>query len=224
MFDDAWPTWRESDRPPGIYESALEAETKARETYSNTPGLGPGDLEFRSALKKGLGRAMLLLRADPESSELRGELSHACKVNLVYDSQGEEDRAAYLYRLVRETGCVRYFCEELLACLAGDHAEDDVINVPQVFGVLCLAAADDPEFDRRPLGEFLFNADFEQVAAGCIYGFVGLEGLDGLMQCVRRFYRELDENCRTETGWIVRTLIETLVKRDGEAVTKAALK
>jgi hypothetical protein len=178
---------------------------------------------FRDTLKKGLGRAVLLLRADPESDELRAELIKACKTNLVYDRQCEEPRAPYLYRLIRETGQIRFFIDELLPCLRAPTLEGEEVDLVQVFQILCLAAANESIFDRERLREFLRGADFEGVGCDCISAFVSLDGLDGLLFCVRVFYGGLNENFTEEGGWVFQSLVDALGERDGSEVAAAAV-
>ena len=63
-----------------------------------------GTSRFTDALRKGHGRAMLILRADPGSTALQAELLTACKANLVFDPQCEPGRGDYLARLIGATG------------------------------------------------------------------------------------------------------------------------
>ena len=96
----------------------------------------PSAVAFKDALKKGLGRAMLLLKAEPGSHLLQAELARACKINLVYDSQCEEPRAAYLYRLIRETGQVQFYMATLSRCLGDGTEEGEESDLTQAFCVL----------------------------------------------------------------------------------------
>ena len=79
---------------------------------------------FGSALRKGLGRAMILLRQEPDSPALQAELMRACKANLLYDGQFEHYRAPYLHRLIQVTGQEQHFWAELSRWL-GEVGEDD---------------------------------------------------------------------------------------------------
>jgi hypothetical protein len=180
-------------------------------------------VEFESALKKGLGRAMLLLSDAPGHQEYGAALLHACTVNLVYDRQCEEDRVAWLYQLIRATGQIDRYCTELLRRLATTGEAADSIDMIQVFGILCMIAAEDPEFDRRVLRDFLLGADWEKAAAGCIYQFVWLEGIAGLLLCVRQFHSVFVENS-AEGGWIFRSLVDSLITRDGAEIAAAAVR
>jgi len=59
---------------------------------------------FADALKKGLGRAMILLRQAPDDPVMLAELLHACRVSLTFDAQCEARRGPYLHRLIQVTG------------------------------------------------------------------------------------------------------------------------
>ena len=74
----------------------------------------PSSTEFEAALRKGLGRAMILLRKAPEDQGYNAALMRACRFNQVYDRQCEEDRVVYLHRLIRCTGRVQVYRDELL--------------------------------------------------------------------------------------------------------------
>lgn len=74
---------------------------------------------FRSSLRRGSGRAMLILRDDPDNPDLLAALFHSCTVNEVFDTQCEEARAAYLRRLILATGQADAFRRDLAAHLAG---------------------------------------------------------------------------------------------------------
>lgn len=174
---------------------------------------------FTSALKKGSGRAMTLFRADPGNQAFGVALMHACRVNLVYDKQCEEDRCHYLYRLIRSTGQVEYYRTELLNGLVASQAVDPLGKI-QIFGILCLMAADDGSFDRSILCDFLCRTDYDTI--GCIYGFVRLEGIDGLLLCVQHFSPALIGNL-DDGGWIFQSLVDELAEGDGADAAQAAL-
>jgi hypothetical protein len=176
-------------------------------------------LAFKSALRKGHGRAMILLKAAPQCPQYVAALLDSCLANQVYDKQCEEERADYLYRLILETGKVESYKKELFRALAeGDgHVEFDP---SQVFGILCCIVADGRDDDRIKLREFLAGTDFEPLGSKCIYRYVQLEGIDGFLFCVRRYYGSLSKDL-PNSAWVVQSLLDTLNERDG--VETAAL-
>jgi len=123
--------------------------------------------EFKSALRKGLGRAMILLRNSKHCAELQDILLHACIVNQVYDRQSEEERAHYLYQLIVETGKVESYREKLFQTLRSDEENVGKIDKAQIFTILsCMAAAGFDE-DRRALRDFLMTTDYYRIGCNC---------------------------------------------------------
>jgi hypothetical protein len=203
---------------------------------------------FRSSLRRGSGRAMLILRDDPADPDLLAALFHSCTVNEVFDTQCEEARAAYLRRLILATGQVDAFRRDLAAHLAGAGAADGgegleeseggaadrhsldlghedpgprdlgPKDLGQTFEFLCLLAADEPTFDRRVLWDFLARTDFETARFGCADALVRLDGLPALLHCVERFHADY-----ANVPYVLDGLVHELRERDGEASANEAL-
>jgi hypothetical protein len=95
--------------------------------------MSPSVPAFGSALRKGLGRAMILLRQEPDSPALQAELMRACKANLLYDGQFENYRAPYLHRLIQATGQEQHFWEELSRWLGEVGEDNDSTDTAQAF-------------------------------------------------------------------------------------------
>ena len=66
-----------------------------------------------------------------------------------------------------------------------------LIDKVQVFGILCLIATEDHDLDRAILRDFLFNVDYDKIGSHCMDMFVELEGMEGLLLCVRQFHSKL---------------------------------
>ena len=177
---------------------------------------------FCSALKKGLGRAMILLSEAPDNPEFSQALLHACLVNQVYDRQCEEDRVNYLYDLISQTGKREFYRAELFRHLLMPAPETEAIDKAQIYGILCCIAAERHDDDRRVLHEFLVEADYNSIASICIYRYVWLEGVDGFLFCVRQFLESLTDDF-SENGWVFSSLLDTLKERDGEDASVEAL-
>jgi hypothetical protein len=124
--------------------------------------------EFKSALKKGLGRTMPLLRRNPTSQDLHAELMHACKTNLIYDRQCEEARAPYLYRLILETGQSQSYWIDLLKTFQDASGASDEIDRVQIFEILCLLAPGRDASDRLKLQSLFLSSDFDTIARDCM--------------------------------------------------------
>lgn len=174
--------------------------------------------EFTSVLKRGLGRAMVLLKKNPASEALQSELMHACRTNLVYDPQCECPRAPYLCSLIRETGESRFFWNNLLRYFGETKGEKRETNHQQIFEILCMLASDDASLDRQALRSLLLSADFCTVAIHCMDALVRLDGISGLTFCFRNFPNEV----RSE-DWAFKSLEYELVERDGKGVARSRL-
>ncbi len=163
---------------------------------------------------------MLMLKASRERQDFKNELLHACRVNLAYDRQCENDRVKYLHDLICETGDRLFFRDELMRCLNTDAPEEN-IDIVQIFCILCKLAEHDPLVDRTFLKNFLIGADYEMARGECMNAFVYLEGIDGLLICIRRFGQLMSEN--DDHIWLFRSLISTLRLRDGVETVAASL-
>ncbi|MGA2951192.1 MAG: hypothetical protein ABSD80_03045, partial [Caulobacteraceae bacterium] len=94
--------------------------------------------EFSAALARGSGRAMILLRQARGDGSFKDALVRACICNQAYDPQCEEERSAYLARLIAATGHRDLCFAELAPSLSA--AADDDTDIPQVFAVLARLA------------------------------------------------------------------------------------
>lgn len=79
------------------------------------------------ALAKGLGRAHLILEADPSSDPNVAALVDACLTDLTYDAQVEGSRAAYLHELIDLAGLAEPVASALAASLNDTDADDATI-------------------------------------------------------------------------------------------------
>ncbi|MBP6014835.1 MAG: hypothetical protein KBA31_21615 [Alphaproteobacteria bacterium] len=175
------------------------------------------DAKFAAALKKGLGRAMILLRQNRNDPEFRVQLMQACKTNLVYDQQCEVSRAPYLCNLIKEIGEGRLFWDELLLAF-GDAARNPHDQM-QTFRILCELASSDPGLDRNMLRRLLHSVDFDTLTRYCMDALVKLQGIEGLEFCFRSFAAKVSDD-----SWAFRSLLDELVERDGEDIARAKVR
>lgn len=182
--------------------------------------MSPSVPAFGAALRKGLGRAMILLREEPDSPALHAELMRACETDLHYDGQCEESRAPYLHRLIRATGRERWFWDELAGWLAEAGADDEGSHTAQAFHVLCLLAAEDASLDRGVLYDFVRRASYDMTGVSSTMAFIRLEGIEALLLYVRRF---ADQIGGEEESWSFKYLIEALGEREGPEAAASAL-
>ncbi len=175
--------------------------------------------DFTSALKKGLGRAMILLRKNPANPVFQVELMRACKANLVYDPQCEARRAPYLCSLIREAGQSRFYWDKLLQFFGEAEGERSETNQIQMFEILCNLASDDPSLDRNTLRTSLHSVDFDTVANSCMRALVRLEGIAGLKFCFCSFASKVSPE-----EWVFQSIVSELAERDGKEVARARLR
>lgn len=174
--------------------------------------------DFRSSLKQGTGRAMLILRRDPHDPDLQAALLAACRTNLVFDPQCEPARAPYLRRLILAAGQVEAVRRDLAALLAAEPPPGATEDLVQAYELLCLLADDAPGFDRWILWDFSGRTDRAAAPAACLAALVRLEGLPAFLEAVARFRGD-------GSIWLsdFEQLREALRERDGPVSADAAL-
>lgn len=183
---------------------------------------------FEASLRKGSGRAALMLRSDPSNQELQAAILEACKTVQAYDAQCESGRAPYLWRLIALTGRSDYFWRTLLDSLDHFDQADNARNIVQIHGVLCLLAPERSGLEQRRLHEFIQSeavrkAGFLDVAHPCGEDLIRLEGLGAFLVLIGLYFIELLNNIQEQNGWAYRAWLEALRAKEGDAATAAAL-
>ncbi len=173
--------------------------------------------DFEAWLRKGLGRAAILLRDKPDDADLNALLLDACIENWAYDRQCEEGRAPYLSGLIRITGRAAAYRAALEASLKAAASGEPIDNVMQVFGILCRLTEQD-DADQTWLRDFVLTTENRALALDGAWELVRLQGLDALLACVRRFGAEI-----VEDPWILTSITHELEERDGAASAATAL-
>lgn len=168
-------------------------------------------------LRKGLGRAAVLLRDTPDDADLNALLLDACIENWTYDSQCEESRVPYLSGLIRITGQAAAFRAPLEDRLKAAVSGEPFDNVGQVFGILCRLTEQDGG-DQTWLRDFVLATENRALALDGARELVRLQGLDALLACARRFNAEI-----VEDPWILTSITHELEARDGATATTTAL-
>jgi len=187
-------------------------------------------VSFESSLRKGLGRSMLLLRQEPDNSELNAVLLRACTEDQRYDRACETGRVPYLHQLILATGQVGQYRSALrsrLQALASAEAVGDDVaaahitkkrrNIELIFGLLCRLAAHDGRL-QAILREFVLTAEDRELGSSCAPELVRLEGISALLACAHRFSPEIRE-------WPpdITEMADALAARDGLSSATAAL-
>ena len=169
--------------------------------------------QFADALKKGLGRAMLLLRAHRDDAEFEAALLQACIVDQVFDWQCESNRTQYIYDLICESGKRDLYQHILAQHLFENFA--DLRNRDQIFSILCAIARDESSVDRKSLWNFVlsdrfFEDDAEISLQSCLSDLVWLDGCDAFLFVVHNF-----ESFLAQERWCLQNVLDVLAERDG---------
>lgn len=173
--------------------------------------------EFWGALKKGTGRAAILLQKDPYNTDLNAELLRACITDLTYDKQCEESRIPYLCELVQITGQADAYRDALENRLRAATCADPIGDTEQVFGILCRLAAGD-SIHQAILRDFVLTTEDRALAMVGVPELVRLQGINALLACVRRFGPEY-----AEEPWLINSLTDTLEQCDDALTARTAL-
>ena len=147
--------------------------------------------ELREALRRGTGRAAILLQKEPQNPELNAELRRACVENLVYDPQCEAIRVPYLCELIRITGQQDTYRDALESRLRTATPDDSIQDIEQIFGILAQFAAQSGK-GGAVLSEFVLEVGPKALAQAVAPDLIRLQGLGAFLACIRRF--EPDEN------------------------------
>lgn len=184
-------------------------------------GRGPERISaagFGPALKKGMGRAAVLLQKEPHDADLNAELLRACTRDLTYDRQCEASRVPYLYELIRMTGQAGAYRAALEVRLRAATGADPISDTEQVFAILCRLAAQDGG-SQAVLRDLVLTTEDRALAVAGICELVRMQGIDALLDCVHRFGPEIAED-----PWLATSMAQALEDRDGAPAATAALR
>ena len=173
-------------------------------------------MELREALRRGTGRAGILLQKDPRNRELNKELLRGCVENLVYDPQSEAIRAPYLCELIRISGQQDTYRDALESRLLAATPDDSVRDVEQVFGILAQFATQG-EKGGAVLREFVLEAGPTELAQAVAPDLIRLQGLNAFLACLCRFNPD-------EDWWLIGEMTHALEERDGTELAQSALR
>jgi len=175
--------------------------------------------EFEGWLQKGLGRAVVYLKAN-DPKPLRETVLHACTHNLTYDAQCEGDREVYLLDLLHNCGDDDFFRKGLLQTLTVGPTELESFDLGQAISVARSFAEQGDSTMKNAMYEAVADAGFEE-AGHCYDDLIKLDGLSALLIAADHF--------PTVSGsedwlWQVGHLIYALQDRDGEEAANNAIR
>lgn len=164
--------------------------------------------QFRVALEKGLGRAVLHIR-EHGAEGLRDHLLHACLHNVAHDTQLEGDRSGWLLSMIDITGEEAFYRERILEKI---EVIDEVQEADRK-QLLCFAR----EFAKRGHEKFRqsiyrifdsqkyddYNGDKEIVELDGVKGLLHVADINGLKL-------RIDPGCYWENGYLLNYAIKEL--------------
>lgn len=174
--------------------------------------------EFEGWLKKGLGRAVLHLRAHDSSPHLNS-LLHACTHNLAYDSQCEFSREEYLKDLIRASRNEEFFRVRLFDLLIQEDCDLDSFDLDQTIAVARMFAERGDLLIKDAMYDAVKRAGFEK-AGSCYRELIALDGMIAL----RVAAEECPESLQDCDAWIINELLHALEERNGLEAAQAAIK
>ena len=144
-------------------------------------------LEFRSALEKGLGRAILHLQKN-DPAPYKEIILETCLRNICLNRQTEGGRDEFLFDAIQLTGDIAYFENEILKALNNEHLRADTgflalsEDIQQLIGLTKLFALNGSKVARQALYQsFLVSPEKDyrhgRVQAEAIVEFDGEKGL-----------------------------------------------
>lgn len=176
--------------------------------------------EFEGWLQKGLGRAVVYLKAN-DPKPLRETVLYACTHNLTYDAQCEGDREAYLLDLLHSCGDEEFFRNGLLRTLTVGRTEPERFDLGQTISVARSFAENGDSTMKRAMYEAISDAGFE-CAGDCYDDLIKMDGLSALLIAADHFPTAVSGS--EDWLWQVGHLIYALRDRDGEKAANDAIR
>ncbi len=139
-------------------------------------------IELQQMLHAGMGRAILFLM-NQDTAQYRDVILDACLHNYAYDKQCEDERADYLYPLIKASGEIEYYRENILSALP---LETDYYDAEQLLDFAVLFARDGCEQARSAIYDKLHrrNTDALPRDLSGVSQIIELDGISGLIHCL----------------------------------------
>ncbi len=151
--------------------------------------------QFRDALRKGLGRAVIHVEKFGIAG-LEDDLIHGCLNSLVYDPQFEGTRGGWLFHLVTLADLTESIRPLVIDKLLQPSKQDDYWTVAQLYALAAEFASAGNESAKSAVYEKFKRREFVDPLIGG-YHIVSLDKLSGLI-CV---VEEIGDRLRNESGY-----------------------
>jgi hypothetical protein len=172
--------------------------------------------DFATWLKLGLGRAAVFLKSN-DARPYREVLLHACTHDLTYAAQCEDSRAVYLWDLIQLSGDEAFYRKAILKAMDKPDEDTDLRQLSELAGRFA-RQGDEPA--KRALYRTFSRCGFACAGRACAQELIRLDGAPAMVFVCGK----LDEIGKEDHHWILRTLMETLRKRDRRSAAPPELK
>jgi hypothetical protein len=171
--------------------------------------------QFESAVKKGLGRAILRLKSN-DPRPFRDQILNACLHCQVFDLQCEQHRPVYLFDLIQSSDEPNYFRNDIMKTPLEQLPERDLGQILS----LCTEFAKHGDQEIRKL---LYECFEHNWSKGSIHGacaIVGADELAGLLYVAERVGGEIP----SDDAWYASYWIRGLKERLGDETVDHAMR
>lgn len=148
--------------------------------------------QFRDALCKGFGRAVLHVR-EFGAAGLEDDIAHACTTSLVYDAQCEGTRGEWLHEIVKLAGLVEMVASLVVDKLRCSSAPEEFWDVAQLSILASLFAKDGRKDARDVLYEKFDRQEFSSTWL-CGIPIMNVDGLQGFLYVAKVVGKNLHNN------------------------------
>lgn len=176
--------------------------------YPKTPD------DLRSMLHKGMGRAVLYLR-DQDLHQYRDLILDCCLHNYAYDMQFEQNRAEYLYQLIKDSDDEGFYRRSVLDVLPATYDCDDA---EQLLDLAVLFARDGDDSARDAVYTRMATHIADQDMPGADQA-VALDGAQGLV----RVLEAIGAAGRACTDTDIALLVEDAIEVSGADAVRTAV-
>ncbi len=148
--------------------------------------------QFRDALRKGFGRAVLHVR-EFGATGLEDDIAHACTTSLVYDAQLEGTRGEWLHEIVKSAGLVEMVAPLVVDKLRRSSTPEEFWDVGQLCVLASMFAQDGHKDSRNALYDKFDRQEFLESWL-CGIPIMNVDGLQGFLHIAKvvgnRLYNE----------------------------------
>ena len=174
--------------------------------------------QFRNALRKGFGRAVLHVR-EFGAAGLEDDIAHACTTNLVYDAQCEGTRGEWLHEIVKLAGLVETVTPLVIDKLRRSSTPEEFWDV----GQLCVLASMFAQSGHKDARDVLYDKfDRQEFSSTWLCGspIMDVDGLQGFLHLAEVIGNRL---CNEPDYWEDTYLLTEAYERFGHETVQDAL-